>query len=832
MAATLAGKAIVPFEADTSGLLSTISSTVGSAAGMFGKMVPLAIVASIVAAGAAVVDLGQKYVSSTDLMAANAGITIKQANLIGSAFLSTGGQTEFTAQQMMTAFAPVAGQLAFLNGSALSAAQSVAFMNAAMALATATGQPLSATVKDLSTVLMAFKIPVTDAAAATDDLYNTSRILGVPMDSLTSSLTRARTAAGAAGPSLQDMSAFLADLAVHGESGRGAMTLLGTALTGLEAPSAAVKKAQDALGISFIDSHGNLLSLEGIIAEANPIIAGMGSAQAAATLKSIGFGGASSKLVETIQAGVPAFLRSQAAIDKTGTAAAGASEATDNLGGMWDKFKAKVIDLATSLGMTLMPDVTAVFGYITQTAIPAAVAIASGIGGFITKAGLLEPILAAVGVALAAWTIASVIAGAIAILTGAVAILAPLLAVFAPGLAASALAMMGLDTAIAANPIGLIVIAIAAFVAALVLVVTHLTLVKQIASDVWGFILSITTAVWSQIKGVVLPIVTVIVSVVTVAFNTIKSVITVVLAVLEPIIKLWWTVVSTLFSVYLTIVINVVKVAFAAIMVAWNVLSTAVKIVVQALWDTVSQIFQIAAAIVIGVVNGIATAITAIWNAIKGWVIPIVQAIGAGITLAFDVVRDTLATIWTVITSVIKTVWGAITTVFTAFSTTIGGIFNGIANTLSLVWGVIGRDATAAWNGIVSVIKSAVNLIIGIIDGIIGGINKVTGAIPFVGGKLQIPLIPKWSAMGALVTSPTLIGAGEAGPEVVMNKPQFQEMAAAMGGLPSGGGGGGATQTNTFILNGGDEAMLAKVQAIVNNNLTALAARAYARRGR
>jgi hypothetical protein len=101
--ATLAGKALVPFEADTSGLLSTISGAVGDAGKMFGSMVPLAIIGGIAAAGAAVVDLASKYQNSTALMAANSNITLKQAALIGQAFLSTGGQTTFTAQEMMTA---------------------------------------------------------------------------------------------------------------------------------------------------------------------------------------------------------------------------------------------------------------------------------------------------------------------------------------------------------------------------------------------------------------------------------------------------------------------------------------------------------------------------------------------------------------------------------------------------------------------------------------------------------------------------------------------------------------------------------------------------------
>lgn len=788
---TEAGKALVPFEADTSGLLTTIAGTVGSAGEMFGKMVPLAIIGSIAAAGAAVVDLGSKYASTTDLMAANAGITIKQANLIGSAFLATGGQTTFTAQEMMSAFAPVAGQLEFLNGSALSAAQSVAFMTAAMHLAEATGQPLSSTVKDLTNVMMAFKIPVDQASAASDTLYNTSRALGIPLDSLTTSLQRTRTAAGAAAPSLGDLSAFLLDLAANGETGRGAVSLLGTALTGIETPTAKVTAAQKALGLSFLTSNGQLLPLKTIIGEVNPIIAGMGNAQATATLKSIGFGSASSKLVDLMQAGVPAFTKAQDAVDKTGTAAAGAAEVTDNLSGSWDRFKTRVIDAATSLGMDLLPAFTAVFGYIVNSAIPAVVGIVGGIGDFITKAGLLVPILAGVATWMALSLGSAAIGAAIAGVTAAVGALLPALSLLAPGFAASAAAALEMDTALDANPIGLIIAAIAALVAGVVLLVTHFNQVKAVAGDVWNFVDGIITTVWNHIKGVVLPVVAVIQSVITVAFTAIKDFFTV-----------WWSVVSTIFTVAFNVLKGVITVALNVITGIWNVASTAVKIVVQALWDTISQIVQIAvgvielalhafAAVLTAIWQAISAVAMAIWNSIKGWLVPLVQGIGFAITLAFNTVKNVLGTVWSVISTTIRTVWGTITTVFTTFATTIGNIFNGIRTALQKVWTAIGQDVSAAWNGIVSVIKGVVNTIISIIDAIIGGINKVTGAIPFVGSKLQIPLIPQWHGGGGFFNRPEVIGVGEAGPEVVLNRPQ---VAALMGlSAPSGGSEGGPT---------------------------------------
>lgn len=494
-------------------------------------------------------------------------------------------------------------------------------------------------------------------------------------------------------------------------------------------------------------------------------------------------------------------------------------------------------------GATVATSIVVPFVHISSVLIPIVIAAFAGIistfatvFSTLSHFGLLIPIIAAVVGGFVAFKAAMAVQALITGISAGIGLFSAGLGGLEVSELAASTTSYGLGAALtfATGPIGLIILGIAGAIAIGVLLVTHWNTVKQVAGVVWGAVLSIVMSVWNQIKGVVLPVVAVIVSVVTVAFNVIKSVISVALTILLPIIRIWWTVVSTLFGVYLTIIITVLKVAFTAITVAWNVLSTAVKVVVQALWDIVSQIFQIAAAAVIGIVVGIATAITAIWNAIKGWVIPIVQGIGLGITVAFGIVRDVLGVIWSVISGVIKTVWGAITTVFTTFATVIGGIFNGIRTVLSGVWTQIGQDVSGAWNGIVSIIKGAVNLIISIIDGIISGINKVTGAIPFLGSKLQIPLIPQWHAGGGLFTAPAIIGVAEAGPEVVMNKPQFQAMQAAMGGASSGAGGGGAgiVVNNSFVLNGGDEATLAKMEAIVVRNNNQIAQRAYARRGR
>jgi TP901 family phage tail tape measure protein len=369
---SIAGKAIVPFQGDFSALTAGAAKSVESIAERFkGLLGPVAIVGtSLAAVGGFVVDLGAKYQKTSNIMAAAAGDTIAQAAKIGRAFLATGGQTVYTAQQMMTALAPVGGVFEFIAGKPLTVAQNLAVMRAAMNLAAASNESLDSATTTLAHTMLAFGVPLAGVNTATDILYNTSKALGVPLDSLGNSLQRARTAAGAAAPSLGQLSAFLLDLAQHGESGRGAVSLLNSALTGIETPTKAVLKAQKDLNLSFIDAKGRLDPLSQIIGEISPKIDKMGNAQATAYLKSIGFGSASSKLVDLMQAGVPAFDKASAAVTKTGTAQADAQTATSGLSSLFDKLKGKVIDAATSFGITFIPKLTAGFDWMMKTGIP------------------------------------------------------------------------------------------------------------------------------------------------------------------------------------------------------------------------------------------------------------------------------------------------------------------------------------------------------------------------------------------------------------------------------------------------------------------------------
>jgi len=332
---------------DATGAAATLQRVAGGITAVFA--------AAFVVTAAAGIDLAMKMQSATAAISSAEGISTSAAKAIGNAMLNTAGQVEYSAQEQATAFAGVAGQLEATQGHALTTAQSMQFMHAAMDLATGTGNDLVGTTSNLAKVMQAYAIPTSGAAKASDNLYSASQATGVSVGTLAQALARMHTQMGAATPPLSQASALLIDLAEHGETGRGAMSALGSAFNGIVSPSAAVTKAQQAMGVSFVNAHGQLLPMRDIIGELAPKLDGMGNAQATATLKSLGFGSASSKLVETIKGGLPAYDKASAAANKVGAAHLAAAKQAETLHGEMKTLKATFDDLATRLGQVLIP---------------------------------------------------------------------------------------------------------------------------------------------------------------------------------------------------------------------------------------------------------------------------------------------------------------------------------------------------------------------------------------------------------------------------------------------------------------------------------------------
>lgn len=344
------------------------------------------IVLGATAAGVAVVALSVKmasaFESSTVSLAHNAGVTAQAAANVGKAMLDTAGHSTFSAQSMMAAWSPVAGQFTALNGVALTTTQTMQVMSAATDLAEASGGNLASTTASLVGVLITYKLGAGGAAAASDVLFNTAKSTGLGIDALAGGVDKLHARLGVLSPSLGDTASLLLELAQQGlVGGRGLLTL-SSAMATLTAPTGTAADLLKTLGVNVVDGSGKFVGMQSVISQLNPLFQDMTDAQmrtAAATL----FGkSASEAMIGIIQGGVNAWDTASGAVNQHGTAQAAAAAQAATLEGRLKTLGSTLQDYAIKLG---------------QEVLPAAKAAASGLLDFANEVEHSRPIL--IGVA-------------------------------------------------------------------------------------------------------------------------------------------------------------------------------------------------------------------------------------------------------------------------------------------------------------------------------------------------------------------------------------------------------------------------------------------------
>lgn len=731
-----------------------------------GKVATLAGLAGFAVAAGEAVKLAGNYQQATASLASHADISVAAATKIGAAFLSTGGKTTFTAQQMMESFAPVSGEFETMYGHALNAAQSLTVMQSAMDVAEASGDTLAAVTKAVADAMRVYHLNTTQAASAGDTMFNTARGLGVTVADLGSSLDQLEPRITGSGMSLAQTGGFLLELAQAAGSGRQAMRLVGTAVQSLITPSASAQKALDQMGVSLTDKSGKFVGMTSAVGQLHTAFSklpataqSMAAAQKMlndqtelATLKTepqtkavkaqeaeltsqIGvlklqadqlsqssamqaiFGKNANLTAGIIAGGVPAFDAASKAAGKMGTAQSGAQAQAAMFHGQIEKLKSAGEDLEVELGEKLIP----VLGDLANADSDVIGWFEKHTGEAKILAGVVASVLtAAIGAFAAEMTgnfVTSLAEGMTSIGT------------FIGGL----LGFQGVEEETAAvseetgggfGPIGM---AIGLLVPLLYELVTHWKTIwahiKSIAETAWHFL----DSVWQSIDGDLRPV-----------FDAIKEY-----------FLIWWDTVSTLFTVYVDVIRGVLE-------VAWAVISGAVHIV----WDAIKTYFKVWWDLVKGIVSiG--------WDAIKTVFDVFLDLIQGKWGAAWDSIKSFFSTTWHTISSTGQAIWGTIsgffTTAWATFKGTAKQVWGDIVSAITGAWDGLKSGAKSLWSDVEGIFDDGVNAIIGVINLFIKALDVIPGvnihAIAQVGGHAS----PSGSAAGGTAAAgapPSAVGAG------------------------------------------------------------------------
>lgn len=303
------------------------------------------------------------------------------------------------------------------------------------------------------------------------------------------------------------------------------------------------------------------------------------------------------------------------------------------------------------------------------------------------------------------------------VLTGAVALHTAFTTASAAATGGLTVGQWALNAALGANPIGLVVVAIAALVAGIIWVATQTTFFQDVWLAATGVIGTAATWLW---ENAISPVFTAIGGIFTWVYETI------ILPIVTGImiyIGLWAAVITWLWG-------SVISPIFTAIGGIFT-------------WVYNSVIVPVVAGIG-AYINVLGAVFTWLWaNAISP---------------AFNAVATGFNWVWgSVISPVVGFISGAISTI----GGTVSRVFSGMA-------GVIG----GAFQSVLGVIRGPINGIIGLVNSAIRGVNSLSVTIPAwvpgVGGQtfgVHIPTIPMLARGSA--NAPGTFIAGESGPELV-----------------------------------------------------------------
>lgn len=296
---------------------------------------------------------------------------------------------------------------------------------------------------------------------------------------------------------------------------------------------------------------------------------------------------------------------------------------------------------------------------------------------------------------------------------------------------------------IAANPIGAIITAIAAVVAALVWFFTQTEVGRKAWSaftswlgNVWNSICSIAQTVWGGLSSFFSGLWEGISSVAQSVWGGISSFFT---GIWDGVSSVWNT------------VWNGVKTVFEAV---WGFIQAYVQNVIMPIGEFIKNCFIVVAAVFVTIWNGIKAVWETVWNAIVAFFTPIIQGISDTITTVCTFISETWNTVWSAVSGFFQSIWNGIVAFFTpiieGISNTITTVVNAVKATWDSVWGAISSFFQTVWNGIVAFFTPVIN---GIRSTITNAVNAIRSTWTSVWNSISSFFTGIWNGMRNAVGS-------------------------------------------------------------------------------
>ncbi|MCI7242725.1 MAG: phage tail tape measure protein [Lachnobacterium sp.] len=661
------------------------------------KLMP--VTATVTALGTVSVKTAADFESSMSKVAAVSGATGSDLEALSKKAREMGSKTKFSASEAAEAMNYMA-MAGWKTEDMLSGIEGV------MNLAAASGEDLATTSDIVTDALTAFGLSAQDSGHFADVLAAASSNANTNVSMMGETFKYAAPIAGALGFSVEDTAEAIGLMANAGIKGSQAGTSLRTIMTNL---SGDVKICGQNIGevtIATTNADGSMRDLSDILADCRTAFSGLSESEKAAAAESLVGKNAMSGFLALMNAGEGDIAKLSGAIDNcNGAAQSMADTMNDNLEGQLTILKSQLQELAISFGEILLPAVKSIVSFL-QGFINVLNSMPDGMKQTIVTialvAAVLGPVLIIIGKVISAvgtiMTIVPKVAGVIKTVQGAFA---------------------ALNATMLANPIVLIIAAIAALVAAFIYLWNTNEEFRQFWIDLWEDIKEIAIAVWEALKAFFSAAWEAIKATAETIWNAIAGFFT---GLWEGIKNTFTTVVNAI-STFLTTMWNTIKSVAETV---WNAISTFFTTIWTAIKTVVTTVVTAISTFLTTAWNTIKTTITTVLNAIKSVFETIWNAIKTAITTVVNGIKNTITTVWNNIKSTVSNVMTALkNAVSTAFST----MWNGIKSTVSGIYNTIKSGFDNAVNFIKNLASSAFNWGADIINGIVNGIKSCIGKV-------------------------------------------------------------------------------------------------------
>lgn len=654
------------------------------------KLLP--VTAGVVGLGTVAVKTAADFDTAMSKVSAVSGATGSDLDALRDKAREMGSKTKFSASEAAEAMNYMA-MAGWKTEDMLSGIEGV------MNLAAASGEDLATTSDIVTDALTAFGLTAKDSGHFADILAAASSNANTNVSMMGETFKYCAPIAGALGFSAEDTAEAIGLMANAGIKSSQAGTALRTIMNNL---SGDVKICGSSIGevtVATTNADGSMRDLSDILADCRVAFNGLSESEKAQAAESLVGKNAMSGFLALMNAGESDIAKLSGAIDNCDGAAAGMAETMqDNLAGQLTILKSQLQELAISFGEMLMPAIRTIVGWIqkfvdwlnsmdegTRKVIVTIALVAAAIGPVLIIVG---KVISAVGTIM---TIVPKLAGVINVVKGAFA---------------------GLNAVMAANPIILIIAAIAALVAAFIYLWNNCEEFRQFWIDLWESIKEIAVTVWNALK-----------SFFQVAWEAIKSTAETVWNAISSFFSGLWDGIKNIF----TTVVNAISTFLTN---AWNGIQNTVTTV----WNAISTFF------------------TTIWNTIKNTFTTVVNAISTFLTTAWNAISNTVTTVWNAISIFFTTIWTAIkntfTTVVNTISTFLTTAWNAIKNTATTVWNAISGFFTSCWNGIKTAVTNAVNAIKETITSVW---NSIKNTVTSIGNSIKNAVTTVWTNITSAV---------------------------------------------------------------------------------